>query len=72
MPQAKSPEIRIPKQYASSKHLVAVPESEYRKFTKFTKEKTVKDVLAMVKQAKADYAAGRTRTITSASQLLEL
>lgn len=72
MTQTKSPEIRIPKQYADSKRLVAVPESEYKKFTKFTQEKTVKDVLDMVKQAETNYAAGRTHTITSASQLRKL
>lgn len=71
MQQAKIPAIRVPKEYANQKRLVAVPEALYKEAIR-RKKKEEKEVLEIVRRAEKEYREGKTTHITSADQLNDL
>ena len=76
--------VLIPKEYGRTRDLVAIPRKDYERFfgtrpkrtvsqrpTLTQREREERDVLAIIKEAEADYRAGRTRVVQSLSELLD-
>jgi len=63
------PNVIIPKKFSTRKKLIAIPETEYRRFLMFSNATEVE--LAEVREAEADIATGRVIQANSAQEALK-
>ncbi|MBI2589716.1 hypothetical protein HYW32_01675 [Candidatus Berkelbacteria bacterium] len=78
------PNVFIPKEYERTRELVAIPKKKYEayleaqraqarpaKHAQSKRDQELTEVLEIIRRGKADYRAGRIRTVQSLSELME-